>query len=69
MAIFVLLVRYNKKKKEKKIGKSGCLMLDMPLTTCMENGCSPGCRWRCLLMFYFVLSFFPRDVFFDEIWD
>ena len=40
-------------------------MLDMPVTTCMGNGCSPGDVFDGV---YFVLSFFPRDVW-DEIGD
>ena len=34
----------------------------------MGNSCSPGCRWWCLWLRLFVLSFSPLDVF-DEIWD
>ena len=33
----------------------------------MGNSCSPGCRWWCLSLRLFVLSFFPRDVL-DESW-
>ena len=34
----------------------------------MESGCSPGCRWWCLWLRLFVLSFFPRNAL-HEIWD
>ena len=27
-----------------EIGKKRCKMLDYPVTTCMGNSCSPGCR-------------------------
>ena len=41
-------------------------MLDEPVTTCLGNCCSPGCRLWCLWRCLFVLFFFPRGVL-DEI--
>ena len=34
----------------------------------MGNSCSRGCRWWCVFVGVYVLSFFPLDVF-DEIWE
>ena len=31
-----------------KISKNRCYMLDWPVTACMGNCCSPGCRSLCL---------------------
>ena len=42
-------------------------MLVYPVTTCMGNSCSRGCRWWWLWWCLFVLSVFPRDVL-GEIW-
>ena len=44
-------------------------MLGLPVTTCMENGCSPDSRLWCLRWcLVLCCTFFPRDVL-DEIWD